>query len=269
MSDKFVLGKYYPGSSFVHRLDPRVKFFGVIVSMVSILMVREWQPLLLLLVAIIGLIIATRIPLKPILQSIKPVVFITVFAFVLNLFQGEGRILVKFWRIAITDQGLLNATIMASRLVLIVVATTLLLTLTTTPMHLADALEQMMKPLKKFGFPAHEIAMMTSIALRFVPTLMEETDKIMKAQSSRGADYDTGTILQKARGFVTILVPLFISALRRADELAQAMEARCYRGGDGRTKLHQLKFKFSDLLFMLVMLLFNVVVIYLHFVLKK
>ncbi len=266
MSEKFVLGKYYPGNSVIHRLDPRIKFLSVIISMVGILAVREWQPILVLIAGVLILSLATKIPAKPILQSIKPVFFITIFAFVLNLFQGEGKVLIHIWRLTITDQGLLNASVMAMRLVLIVVATTLLLTLTTTPMHLSDALERMMKPLSRFGFPAHEIAMMTSIALRFVPTLMEETDKIMKAQSSRGADYDTGSFLQKARGFVTILVPLFISALRRADELAQAMEARCYRGGEGRTKLHILRLRLSDIIFLVLLISFNAAVIYLHYI---
>lgn len=264
MSNKMVFGKYYPGKSPVHRADPRVKTILILVIMYAILTSRSWPPVLLSLLLSLVLLLMSKLPLKPILQSIKPIIFVTSFAFLINAFTVPGRVIFQFWRLTVTAEGLHAAFLMSFRLLMIVVDTSILLTLTTTPMRLADGLESLMKPLSKLGFPGHEIAMMMSIALRFVPTLLEETDKIMKAQSSRGADYDAGGIIKKAKGFSSVLVPLFISSLRRADELAQAMEARCYRGGEGRTKLHPLKYSLLDLYFGLSVLFACCLVLYLQ-----
>ena len=185
--------------------------------------------------------------MKFIVRGIKPILFIVLFTFVLNvLFQKEGTVLWRWAFITITREGLRKAVFMAFRLVLLVMASQLL-TLTTSPIALTDGLESIMKPLSKVGFPAHELAMIMAIALRFIPTLMEETDKIMKAQKARGADFESGNIIQRARAMIPLLVPLFVSAFRRADELAMAMEARCYRGGAGRTRMKRLKFTRLDL----------------------
>jgi len=243
------LGRFYPGQSFLHRLDPRTKIITSIVIMVLIFLVKSTIPMLLLGLLTVLMIAASRIPLKQVLSGLKPMLFILVFAFVLNLFTVRGKVWLPLGPLAVTDQGVFTALRMASRLTLLILDTTLLLTLTTTPIMVADAIESLMSPLKKIGFPVHEMAMMMSIALRFVPTLLEETDKIMKAQSSRGADYDTGGLISKARGLVSVLIPLFVSAFKRAEDLAIAMEARCYRGGEGRTRLKVMRYTQLDLFF--------------------
>jgi energy-coupling factor transport system permease protein len=191
----------------------------------------------------------SRVPVKQVLVSLRPMLFILLFAVVLNILTVSGDPLVTVGPVTISKQGLVTALRMGSRLVLLILNTTLLLTLTTTPIHVSDALENLLGPLRKIGFPAHEMAMMMSIALRFVPTLLEETDKIMKAQSSRGADYDTGGLIARARGLVSVLIPLFVSAFKRAEDLAVAMEARCYRGGESRTRLRVMKYQTRDVLF--------------------
>lgn len=265
MHDRLLLGKYYPGESVLHRLDPRTKFILLIVLMVTLLVPKTAFPLLLLALSSVFLIVISKIPLKEILNSLRSIIFIVIFAFVINVFSGTGKPLITFSFITITEEGLTNALLMSLRLMLLVLDTTLFLTLTTTPLQLSNALESLMKPLAVFRFPAHEIAMMMSIALRFVPTLLEETDKIMKAQSSRGANYDTGGIFKKAKGYVSIIVPLFISSFRRADELANAMEARCYHGGSGRTKLNELHFTKLDFIFSLVFILISAIILFAHY----
>lgn len=240
------LGRYYPGDSIIHKMDARVKFFISIAFMVMLFFIKNPIPFIVYAVFIFIMIFLTRIPLKQIFLSLKPILFIIVFAFILNLFSFQGEALLTLGRFSITREGIYAGTRMAGRLSLLIVTSSIFLTLTTTPLNVADAMESIMSPLQKIGFPAHEISMMMSIALRFVPNLMEETDKIMKAQSSRGARYDTGGIVARASGLVSVLVPLFVSCFRRAEELAVAMEARCYNGAAGRTKLNILKTTKTD-----------------------
>lgn len=265
MYDRLLLGKYYPGKSILHRLDPRTKFILLILLMVTLLIPKTVFPILLLLVGSACLIIISKIPLQEILSSLRSILFILVFAFLINLFSGKGTLLLDLGVLKIRQDGLLNAVLMSIRLILLVLDTTLFLTLTTTPLQLSHALENLLKPLSAIRFPAHEIAMMMSIALRFVPTLLEETDKIMKAQSSRGANYDTGGFLKKAKGYISIIVPLFISCFRRADELANAMEARCYHGGAGRTKLNELRYTSLDLFFSIIFIICCAIILFAHY----
>ena len=246
------IGRYVQGDSILHRLDPRVKVVLSLLYMIVIFILSTAPGLLAAFAVTVFLAILSGISLKSILQSVRPVVFLLLFIFVLNLFTiRTGTPLVVFWIVKITDQGLLKAALMALRLFLLIVGTSLLLTLTTTPLLMADSLESLFGPLKKVRFPVHEMAMMMSIALRFVPTLVEETDKIMKAQASRGAEYDTGNLFARAKGYISVLVPLFVSAFKRAEDLAIAMDARCYRGGEGRTKLHVLRMRGKDVFWLL------------------
>lgn len=262
------LGRYYPADSLLHRLDPRTKLLGVIVFMVLIFMSQTAYAMLMLAAYTIVLIILSKVPVKQVLSGLKPILFILIFAFVLNIFTGTGNELLRLGPLTITDQGVFTAIRMAVRLTLLIMNTTLLLTLTTTPVMVADAMEKLLNPLRRFGFPAHEMAMMMSIALRFVPTLLEETDKIMKAQSSRGADYDTGGLVSKAKGLVSVLIPLFVSAFKRAEDLATAMEARCYRGGEGRTRMKSLKFTNADIGFVISLAVAAATVLLLKFLLN-
>lgn len=241
MIKNVTLGQYFPGESVMHRLDPRVKLILTIALIVVIFLIQTYIGYALV-VALLGAAIAcSRISMKYVLKGIRPLWFILLLTFVLNLFFMKGEtVLVKWWVIEITLEGLLKAVTIAVRLVLLITATTML-TLTTSPMQITDGLERLLSPLKAIRFPAGEIALMMSIALRFIPTLMEETDRIMKAQTARGAAFDSGGLLARARGMVPILVPLFVSAFKRADELALAMEARCFNGGNGRTRMKVLK----------------------------
>jgi energy-coupling factor transport system permease protein len=261
------LGRYYPADSVLHRLDPRTKLLGVIVFMILIFMSQTVQAMGLLALLTIILIMMSNVPVKQVLMGLKPILFILIFAFVLNVFSGNSDVVwFRIGPLRVTDQCVYTAIRMAVRLALLILNTTLLLTLTTTPVMVSDAMEKLLKPLSRFGFPAHEMAMMMSIALRFVPTLLEETEKIMKAQSSRGADYDTGGLISKARGLVSVLIPLFVSAFKRAEDLATAMEARCYRGGEGRTRMKRLKFTRTDSAFMIFLLISIAAVIILQYV---
>jgi energy-coupling factor transport system permease protein len=247
------LGSFYPGQSLLHQLDPRTKILVSILVMVLIFIVNSAVPMLLIGLLTILLIVLSRVPVRLVLNGLKPMLFILVFAFILNMLTVRGTPWLVIGPLTISDQGVYTALRMAARLTFLILNTTLLLTLTTTPIMVADAMENLLGPMKKIGFPAHEMAMMMSIALRFVPTLLEETDKIMKAQSSRGADYDTGGLISKARGLVSVLIPLFVSAFKRAEDLAVAMEARCYRGGEGRTRLKILRYTRFDRGFALAM----------------
>ncbi|MEA4890819.1 MAG: energy-coupling factor transporter transmembrane component T [Clostridiaceae bacterium] len=267
MLKQISLGRYYPGDSLLHRLDPRVKIVISLFYMILVFLVQSAIPMAVLGLLTLALVLLSRVPLRQILNSLKPILFILVFAFVINLVTVQGDTWMEIGPLKITDQGVYTALRMAARLILLIVSTTLFLTLTTTPILVADALESLLNPLRRIGFPVHEMAMMMSIALRFVPTLLEETDKIMKAQSSRGADYDTGGLIAKARGLVSVLIPLFVSAFKRAEDLAVAMEARCYRGGEGRTRLKVMRFKRSDLLFSLLMVVLTAGILVLqHFI---
>ncbi len=249
MLKDITLGQYFPGKSPVHLLDPRTKLIMLVVFIVALFMAVSWVSYGLLLVFLLTTIKISTIPMKSIVKGMKPLVMILVFTGVLNIFftTGEGAPLVDFWIFTIYADGLVRALFMVVR-ILMLVTCTFLLTYTTSPIALTDGLEALMKPLKVIKVPVHELSMMMCIALRFIPTLIEETDKIMSAQKARGADFETGSILQRAKALVPILVPLFISAFRRADELATAMECRCYQGGEGRTKMKQLRYTRLDLI---------------------
>ena len=248
MIKNMTLGQYFPGDSFVHRLDPRTKLLATIALIAVIFVSSGFAGLVMVAAFVLLTALSTGVHLKFLFKGLKPILFIIVFTFVLNvLFQTSGEVLLQFWVIKITSGGLRMAIFLASRLILLVISSQIL-TLTTSPISLTDGLESLMRPASKIGFPAHEIAMMMSIALRFIPTLMDEADKIMKAQKARGADFETGNLLKRARAMIPLLVPLFVGAFRRADELALAMDARCYRGGAGRTRMNQLKYGRRDLL---------------------
>ena len=235
------IGQYFPGDSIIHRLDPR---FKIVITLLYIVMLFTGSSYICLAVGAVytfGAIFLSRIPLKMFLKSVKPLLpFLVITAFINLLFMSKGEVLFHWKFIKITDDGLNTSVFMVVRIVLLIMGSSLL-TYTTSPITLTDAIERLLSPLRKIKFPVHELAMMMSIALRFIPTLIEETDKIMSAQKARGAEIDTGSFTTRAKNLVSILVPLFISAFRRADELATAMECRCYHGGEGRTRLRQLK----------------------------
>lgn len=261
---KLSLGNYYPSNSFLHRLDPRVKIISSVLLMVFLFMISNITPLLIFGLALIVLTLVARIPFSLVLRSVKPVMMLASIAFLINIFTVSGQVLWSFGFLSISREGLSLGLRMGIRLFYLVMSTQLCLTLTTTPLEIADGIESLLKPLARFGFPAHELAMMMSIALRFVPTLSEETEKIIKAQSSRGADYDTGGAIARARGLISVLIPLFVSAFKRAEDLATAMEARCYRGGEGRTKMRVLVFGQKDLLALVVTVLFCVILLFIQ-----
>lgn len=258
------IGQFFPGNSFIHRLDPRVKIVLTIALLVDVFISRGFIGFGIVLLFVLAAAKSTKISLMYVIRGVKPILFIAVFTFILNLFmQSSGDIIFQWKRITITTGGLRTALFMAIRLLLLVISSQLL-TLTTSSTSLTDGIESLMKPTKKIGVPVHEIAMMMSIALRFIPTLMEEADKIMNAQKARGADFETGNIFKRAKALVPLLVPLFISAFRRADELALAMEARCYRGGDKRTRLRVMHMGKNDLIAILSVALLTAVIIALN-----
>ena len=239
MLKDITLGQYFPGESFVHKLDARVKILLSIAFMVIIFCINSVYGYVALFVFTICTIGVSKIPFGFMLKAIKPVMFFVVFTAILNLlFTKSGEVLWQVGFLTITKDGALNAIYMLIRITFLVLGTSLL-TYTTSPIELTDGLERLLRPFSKIGLPSHELAMMMSIALRFIPTILEETDKIMKAQTARGADFESGNILNRAKALIPLLVPLFISAFRRADELAMAMECRCYHGGDNRTKLNE------------------------------
>ncbi len=246
MLKDITLGQFFPGESVVHRLDPRTKLVLTLVYIVALFVAVSYYSYGLMVAVLVSVIGVSEIRLKTILKSVKPLIIIIIFTFILNLFFTSGtHDLVSFWGIRITLEGLTNAGKMILRLVMLIIGT-FQLTYTTSPIALTDGLEKLMNPLKKIKIPVHELAMMMSIALRFIPTLIEETDKIISAQKARGADFESGNLIRRAKAMLPILVPLFISAFRRADELAVAMESRCYHGGEGRTRMKQLRMKSRD-----------------------
>ena len=247
MLKDITLGQYFPGNTPVHRMDPRVKLVLLVLYIVALFLAGGIITYLIMFTLLCLGVVLSRIKPKAMLRGMKPVVFILVFTTILNMFYTPGEPLVQFWIFTITKQGLRNAAFMVWR-ILMLISCTFLLTYTTSPIQLTDALERLMGPLKKLHVPVHELAMMMSIALRFIPTLIEETDKIMSAQRSRGADFDSGNLFQRAKALIPLLVPLFISAFRRADELATAMECRCYHGGEGRTRMKVLRCRPSDVI---------------------
>lgn len=247
MLKDITLGQYFPGNSMIHRLDPRAKLIMLVVYIVALFMAKGFISYAFLLAFLVTVIKISTIPVKSIVRGMKPLVMILIFTGVLNLFfTQDGKVLVDFWVITITTGGLSRAVMMVAR-ILMLITCTFLLTYTTSPISLTDGLEALMNPLKKIKVPVHELSMMMCIALRFIPTLIEETDKIMCAQKARGADFESGNLMERVKALVPILVPLFISAFRRADELATAMECRCYHGGEGRTKMKLLRYTQWDL----------------------
>lgn len=247
------LGQYFPGDSFVHRLDPRTKLIAVILYIVALFQAESWLAYACVLAAVVICMAVSKIRPKNIFKGLKPMLIIIVFTAFLNIFYTEGTPVLPGW--IITWEGIERAVKMILRIVLLITGT-LLLTYTTSPISLTDGLELLMSPLKKIKVPVHEMTMMMSMALRFIPTLIEETDKIMSAQKARGADFESGGIVHRAKALVPVLVPLFVSAFRRADDLAVAMECRCYHGGEGRTRMKQLKMKPADWLALLLCIVF-------------
>ncbi len=246
MLKDITLGQYFPGNSTIHRLDPRTKLIALIVYIVALFSAGNWLSYGLVFLFLAVCIAVSRIPVKAFVHGLKPLLVILIFTGILNLFFTPGEtVLVTFWRITLTLEGITRAIFMMAR-ILLLISGTFLLTYTTSPISLTDGLESLLSPLKKLRLPVHELSMMMCIALRFIPTLVEETDKIMSAQKARGADFENGSLMQRLKALVPILVPLFISAFRRADELATAMECRCYHGGEGRTKMKLLRYKRRD-----------------------
>jgi len=241
------IGQYYPGYSVVHKLDTRLKLILVLAFMVSIFLVSDFIGYAVVLFFLASITTVSKVPLRFILRGLKPVFIIIAITFVLNLFMTKGDAIAALGTLTITRQGLYTACYMALRIIFLILGASML-TFTTKPVKLTDGIESLLKPVVRFGVPAHELAMMMTIALRFIPTLLEETDKIMKAQQARGADFETGSIFRRAKALIPIFIPLIVGAFRMASDLAMAMEARCYRGGEGRTKLHVFAWKRRDTL---------------------
>lgn len=239
------IGQYYQASSPIHRLDPRTKILATLVYIVGLFVLKTFWGLCVATLILAAVIAVSRVPLSFMLRGLKPVFLIILITFILNAFMFDGEVLVKIWVFTITKEGLERAVFLAARLILLILGSSMM-TLTTKPIELTDGIERLLSPFKRIGLPAHELAMMMSIALRFIPTLLEETDKVMKAQQARGADFETGNILRRAKSMLPILVPLFVSAFRIAGDMAMAMEARCYRGGDGRTRMRPMHFEKRD-----------------------
>ncbi|MEG0830702.1 MAG: energy-coupling factor transporter transmembrane component T [Anaerovoracaceae bacterium] len=254
------LGQYYPGNSWVHKLDPRIKIIATLVYIISLFLVTDFIGFIVAFIGLALTIAVSRVPIKFILKGLKPIFFIIIFTFVINMFMIDGEVLVKFWIFHITKEGLQTAFFMGVRLILLIIGSSLL-TLCTKPISLTDGIEALLGPMKKIGVPAHELAMMMTIALRFIPTLLEETDKIMKAQMARGADFESGNLIKRAKSLIPLLVPLFISAFRIAQDLAMAMEARCYSGGKQRTRMNGMKLSKRDAVAVLLLLLFLAMII--------
>ena len=235
-----MLGQFFPGKSILHRLDPRTKIISLFALLIAIFAAEGWTAYLVLIVLTAGLIFLSKVPPLTVLKSIKPLSWIILFTLLIHFVSHDGEVLAKIYVFKVTTEGIIYGVQISLRLVLLIVLSSLL-TFTTSPLQLTDATENLLSPLKRFGVHSHELAMMMTIAIRFVPTLLEETDKIIKAQKSRGLDFESGGFVKKLRAMVPILVPLFLSSFRRADDLAMAMEARCYRGGEGRTHMKQLR----------------------------
>lgn len=264
MIKDITIGQYFPGKSVLHRLDPRMKLLLTLLYLVMLFCAKGFLGLAVGIVYLVGAFLISGIPIKMMLKSVKPILPIIIFTGILNLFFiNTGEVLFSWTFIRITNDGVRTMLFMAIRIIFLICGTSLL-TYTTSPLALTDAVERIFSPLKVIHFPAHEIAMMMTIALRFIPTLIEETDKIMSAQKARGADLETGSVLKRAKALVPILIPLFVSAFRRADELALAMECRCYHGGDGRTRMKQLKTSPMDYIALAVTVMFFVCVIILN-----
>jgi len=262
MIKDITLGQFFPGDSLLHRLDPRMKILLSVVFIVAVFLAKSAASYGLLVVFVAVLAAVSQIPLKTILRGMKPILLIVVFTAVINLFWTKGeRLLVDFYFIHIYQESILRMVYMVIRIVSLLVGTSILLTYTTSPIMLTDGIEPLLSPLKRIGVPVHEFAMMMTIALRFIPTLVEETDKIMNAQQARGADFAGGSLTDRAKALIPVFIPLFVSAFRRADDLATAMECRCYRGGEGRTKMTELRFHKEDFLFALCVIAFGALLV--------
>lgn len=266
MPGKISLGQYIPGKSIVHRLDPRIKIICTFIYMIGIFFVDDFIMYVPIVLFLFLTIFLSKLNPMIMLKSLKPLIFVIIFTAILNILITPGEVLFNIWKIQITREGLERAAFMGIRIVLLVMGTSIL-TLTTSAIALTDGLEGVMSPLKIIKFPAHELSMMISIALRFIPTLFEEADKIRKAQMARGADFDTGNIMQKAKSMIPLLVPLFLNSFKRADDLSIAMVSRCYRGAQGRTKLNPLRLDLKDILILIfVILLFGFIIAYKYLV---
>lgn len=245
MFREITIGQYYPADSGIHALDPRVKLFGTLIYLISIFVADSVIPFVFLAISLAFVIRRSKVPFSYMVKGLRGIVMLLIIAGVFNLFMTPGQTLFTLGPLSVSDVGLKNAVLMTARMIFLIIGTSIM-TLTTTPNQLTDGLETSLTPLSLLNVPVHEIALMMSIALRFIPILVEETDKIMKAQMARGADFETGGLIKKAKAMVPLLVPLFVSAFRRASDLALAMEARCYHGGDGRTKMKPLKYDGRD-----------------------
>ena len=250
------IGQYYPAKSLLHRLDPRVKLVSTLLYLISLFLFKSISGYLIATIFLVSIIRLSKVPLSYIVKGLKPIVMLLMITVLFNLLlTREGETLIQFWIFTVTEGGLRTAVFMAIRLIYLIIGSSLM-TFTTTPNELTDGLEDLLKPLSKLRVPVHEVAMMMSIALRFIPILLEETDKIMKAQIARGADLESGNMIQRAKSMIPILVPLFVSAFRRANDLAMAMEARCYHGGEGRTKMKPLHYRSRDYITYAVVVLY-------------
>jgi len=255
MLKDITIGQYIPGDTPVHNLDPRIKIIITFVFIAALFFINKFFGYLFVVAFMLLAVGLSKIPVRYIFKGLKPLFVIILLTVALNIFMTEGEVIYTIWKLKVTKEGLIQAAFMALRLIFLITGASLL-TLTTSPISLTDGIEKLLNPFRRIGVPAHELAMMMTIALRFIPTLLEETDKIMKAQMARGADFETGNIISRAKAMVPLLVPLFISAFRRADELALAMEARCYRGGENRTRMKQLSIEFRDYVAMLITIIF-------------
>ncbi len=259
-------GQYYPADSVLHRMDPRAKLIAAILYIVSIFLCSNALCFVVLALSAVLLVLLSRIPLRLVLRTLRPVIFILAFTCLINIFftKGEHLLTPAGWQVQIYAEGLWNALFILLRITILLAATGVFLTFTTTPIALTDALEQLLSPLKKIRVPVHEMAMIVTIALRFIPLLTEETEKIMNAQKARGADFQSGGLVRRARALLPVFIPLLGSAMKRADELAEAMDCRCYHGGNGRTRLHVLRFRATDVAAMLLVTAFGVGVFFLN-----
>ncbi|MBE6662075.1 MAG: energy-coupling factor transporter transmembrane protein EcfT [Ruminococcaceae bacterium] len=255
-------GQYYPAESLIHRLDARAKVILTVLYIVCSFLCKNIISFALLALSAVLLVLLSNIPLRAVLRSIRPIIFVMLFTVVLNIFWTKGeKPLFSWWILTVYPEGIYSALFMLIRILSLIIGTSIFMTYTTTPIALADGMEQLLSPLKKIKLPVHEFSMMMTVALRFIPTLIEETEKIIAAQKARGADFSSGGLIKRAKALIPILIPLVISAFRRADELATAMECRCYRGGDGRTKLHVLRYSPLDFMMMIVVVLLGVILV--------
>ncbi|WP_346929486.1 energy-coupling factor transporter transmembrane component T [Clostridium sp.] len=265
MIKDITIGQYIPGDSFVHKLDARVKILFSLLFIIDLFLIKEFSGYIVIFIFTMMAIMVSKIQFRYIYKGLKPIFILMMITALFNVFLTRGDVLLWQWGfVKIYKEGIVIAVFMVLRLTFLIIGTSLL-TLTTSPIELTDGIEKLLGPFKRIGVPAHELAMMMTIALRFIPTLMDETDKIMKAQKARGADFESGSIVNRAKSLIPLLVPLFISSFRRADELAMAMEARCYRGGEGRTRMKILKVTSRDYVGMVVMAALTVIVIYMRF----